>query len=88
MGLNVRSASSESASNSESGEFPFGANVTEQLDPPPPPSPATEAAPDPFDPASLRISEDSIASLGVKEALISLRCRKPGKAEFVRVHPD
>ena len=44
--------------------------------------------PDPFDPAQYRITEESIASLGVTEQLVSIRCRKPGKAEFVRVHPD
>jgi hypothetical protein len=44
--------------------------------------------PDPFDPASLRLSQDFSADLGVKKALITVPVRKPDKAWFVRVHPD
>jgi hypothetical protein len=44
-------------------------------------------APDPFDPASLRLSQDFSASFGVKKALITVPVRKPDKAWFVRVHP-
>jgi hypothetical protein len=49
-------------------------------------SPAT-AAPDPFDPASLRLSQDFASSFGVKKALLTVPVRKPDRAWFVRVHP-
>ena len=42
---------------------------------------------DPFDPASLRLSQDFAAHLGVKKQLLSVPVRKPDKAWFVRVHP-
>jgi len=45
-------------------------------------------APDPFDPASLRLSQDFAAGLGVKKALLTVPVRKPDKSWFVRVHPD
>src|SRR5262245_5601646 len=44
--------------------------------------------PNPFDPASLRLSQDFAASLGVKKALLTVPVRKPDKAWFVRVHPS
>lgn len=44
-------------------------------------------APDPFDPASLRLSQDFASSLGVKKVLTTVRCRKPNRQEFVRVRP-
>jgi hypothetical protein len=47
-----------------------------------------EAAPDPFDPAALRLSGDQAAGLGVKRALLTVPTRKPGRDEFVRVHPS
>src|SRR5262249_29523335 len=43
--------------------------------------------PDPFDPASLRLSQDYAADLGVKKALLTVPVRKPDKSWFVRVHP-
>jgi hypothetical protein len=43
-------------------------------------------APDPFDPASLRLTDAAV--LGVKKALLTVPCRKPDKSWFVRVHPD
>jgi hypothetical protein len=46
------------------------------------------AGADPFDPASLRLSQNLAASLGVKKALLTVPVRKPDKAWFVRVHPD
>src|SRR5262245_14272634 len=46
------------------------------------------AGPDPFDPTSLRLSQDFAASLGVKKALLSVPVRKPDKSWFVRVNPD
>jgi hypothetical protein len=45
-------------------------------------------APDPFDPASLRLSADFSASIGVQKALLSVPVRKPDRSWFVRVHPD
>jgi hypothetical protein len=44
-------------------------------------------AANPFDPASLRLSQDFTADLGVKKALITVPVRKPDKAWFIRVHP-
>jgi hypothetical protein len=46
------------------------------------------AGPDPFDPGSLRLSQDFAASMGVKKALLSVPVRKPDKSWFIRVHPD
>jgi hypothetical protein len=53
-----------------------------------PAPPATAAGPDPFDPASLRLSQDFTASMGVKKALLAVPVRKPDKAWWVRVHPS
>ena len=53
-----------------------------------PPAGAGDAAPDPFDPASLRLTGDAASSLGVKKHLLSVPARKPDKAWFVRTHPD
>lgn len=52
------------------------------------PAPATGAAPDPFDPAALRLTGDMTAALGVKKALRTVPVRKPDKTWFVRVHND
>ena len=46
---------------------------------------AADPAPDPFDPESLRLSQDFAASIGVKKVLTTVACRKPNKHEFVRV---
>jgi hypothetical protein len=43
---------------------------------------------DPFDPASLRLSQDFTASMGVKKVLLAVPVRKPDKSWFVRVHPE
>jgi len=43
---------------------------------------------DPFDPSRLRLSQDFAATVGVKQALITVPVRKPNKQEFIRVHPD
>lgn len=43
--------------------------------------------PDPFDPDSLRLSQDFASSIGVKRALTVVPCRKPHGQEFVRVRP-
>lgn len=44
-------------------------------------------APDPFDPASLRISQDFAAAVGVKKVLMTVPVRKPDKSWFVRTEP-
>jgi hypothetical protein len=46
-----------------------------------------DKAPDPFDPAALRLSQDFATSIGVKRVLTIVPCRKPNRHEFVRVHP-
>jgi hypothetical protein len=45
-------------------------------------------APDPFDPASLRLTGDFAAASGVKKHLLYFPVRKPDKTWFVRTHPD
>src|SRR5262245_17721797 len=47
-----------------------------------------DPSPDPFDPASLRLSGDFSAALGVKKALLTVPVRKPDKSWFVRTQPD
>jgi hypothetical protein len=76
--------------------FDFGANVNPET-----PSgdvapgnqtaaaqPQGQAGPDPFDPASLRLTQDFVATAGVKKALLSVPVRRPDKSWFCRVHPD
>ena len=46
-----------------------------------------EAAPDPFDPASLRLNQDFASAAAVKRVLTTVPCRKPNRHEFVRVRP-
>lgn len=46
-----------------------------------------ETAPDPFDPANLRLGQDYGEALSVKRKLITLPVRKPNRHEFVRVRP-
>src|SRR5262245_26186474 len=53
-----------------------------------PTTPDPAPGPDPFDPESLRLSQDFNASMGVRKALLSVPVRKPDKSWFVRVHPD
>ena len=47
-----------------------------------------DQTPDPFDPESLRISQDFGADLGVRKALLTVPVRKPSKEWWVRTHPD
>jgi hypothetical protein len=49
---------------------------------------APEPAPNPFDPARLRLPQDFAATLGVKKAMLTIPVRKPSKEWFVQVHPD
>jgi len=44
-------------------------------------------APNPFDPAQLRLSQDFADSVGVQKVLISVPVRKPDRQWFVRVRP-
>jgi hypothetical protein len=44
-------------------------------------------APDPFDPAALRISPN-FEAVAVKRVIVAVPVRKPKRQEFVRVHPD
>jgi hypothetical protein len=46
------------------------------------------SAPDPFDPASLRINNAAVPSLGVKKLLTTIPVKKPDKQAFIRVHPS
>src|SRR5262245_30956353 len=50
-------------------------------------TPTPDIAPDPFDPASLRITGAAAEAIGVKRAILTVPVRKPGQ-EFVRVHPN
>jgi hypothetical protein len=45
---------------------------------------APESVPDPFDPASLRLSPE-YADVAVKKVITTMRCGKPYKQDFVRV---
>ena len=47
-----------------------------------------EATPNPFDPARLRLSQNFAAATGVKKRLTMIQVRKPGKQEYIQVHPD
>jgi hypothetical protein len=47
-----------------------------------------DAGPDPYDPASLRLTPDMSAAMGVKKHRLSIPVRKPEKSWFVRVHTD
>ena len=47
-----------------------------------------QAAPDPFDPESLRLVQSFVETSGVKKLLTTVPVRKPNPQDFVRVHPD
>ena len=49
--------------------------------------PTEQTAPDPFDPATLRLSQDFASTVGVKKVWTKVPCRKPNRQEFVRVRP-
>jgi hypothetical protein len=48
----------------------------------------TNATPNPFDPAALRLSQSFADTVGVRKLLTTVPVRKPGRQDFVRVHPD
>lgn len=45
-------------------------------------------APNPFDPQSLRLTQDFSTSAGVRRTLITIPNRKPSREWFVRTHPS
>jgi hypothetical protein len=45
-------------------------------------------AADPFDVASLRLSQDFASEIAVERVLTRIPVRKPGKQDFIRVHPS
>jgi hypothetical protein len=51
------------------------------------PADAPAKAPDPFDPASLRLSQDFNAMVGGEKVVLSIPVRKPGREVWFRVHP-
>jgi hypothetical protein len=48
----------------------------------------TTLPPDPFDPASLRSDQTFAEGAAVKKLLTTVPVRKPGRQDFIRVHPD
>jgi hypothetical protein len=97
------SASVQPTDNGEADSFAFGANAnaeppaaedtteSQQIVEAPAASQSTAETttnPDPFDPASLRLSGDFAAAAGVKKLLLSVPHRKPDKTSFVRAHSD
>jgi hypothetical protein len=47
-----------------------------------------KTAPDPFDPAALRLDPSFAETVGVKKLLTTVPVRKPNRQDFVRVHPN
>ena len=47
-----------------------------------------QSSSNPFDPANLKLAQNYGASAGVKKLTTTIPVRKPGKQDFVRVHPD
>jgi hypothetical protein len=45
-------------------------------------------APDPFDPANLRLDQSFVESCGVRKLLTTVPVGKPNKQDFIRVHPS
>lgn len=81
--------------NGEPGLFEVGQADTEagrleafELPAGPDQAAASDAGPDPFDPAALRLAGELNVDVQVKRAITAVPVRKPNKGEFVRVHPD
>ncbi|MDH3467589.1 MAG: hypothetical protein OES26_17060 [Gammaproteobacteria bacterium] len=51
-------------------------------------NPATQKSETLIDPSHLRLSQNFAESVDVKKALLTVPVRKPGRQDFVRVHPD
>jgi hypothetical protein len=49
---------------------------------------SNNAAPNPFDPKSLRLDQNFAQTAGVKKLLTTVPVRKPNRQDFVRVHTD
>jgi hypothetical protein len=47
-----------------------------------------KSAPNPFDPESLRLTQDYAGISGVKKLLTRVPVKRPGPQDFIRVHPD
>lgn len=47
-----------------------------------------KTAPNPFDPAALRLTDGFAANGGAEKLLLVLKAQKPPKQAFVQVHPD
>src|SRR5262249_22115086 len=67
---------------------PFDFPHTSQEKPTVPMNTTAPAAPNPFDPAALRLTADFPAASGVKKLLLTVPVRKPDKSWFVRTHPS
>jgi hypothetical protein len=52
-----------------------------------PTTPKIETAPDPFDPARLRLSQHNLTAGVAKKQLTIVPVRKPSKEQFIRCHP-
>ena len=52
------------------------------------PTNSPHLAPNPFDPAALRLDQSFAGTVGVKKLLTTVPVRKPNRQDFVRVHPD
>jgi hypothetical protein len=50
--------------------------------------PKDKSAPNPFDPAALRLNQSFADMVGVKKLLTTVPVRKPNRQDYVRVHPD
>jgi|SRR5271166_729825 len=48
---------------------------------------SNEAAPDPFDMASLRLDQSFVETAGVKKLLTTVPIGKPSPQDFIRIHP-
>ena len=48
----------------------------------------TAAAPDPFDPATLRLDQSFADTVGAKRLLTTVSVRRPNRQDFSRVHPS
>jgi hypothetical protein len=62
-------------------QFAFGANAPVE-------DAGAGTAPDPFDPAALRLTPELAATAGVKKVLLTIPVRKPNNSAFVRAHSD
>jgi hypothetical protein len=49
---------------------------------------SSKTAPNPFDPAALRLGQSYADTVGVKKLLTTVPVGKPNRQDFVRVHPD